>query len=618
MDWATWGIDTGYWDALGTWREPPEHSLDAIAKAMGAESDRDQPPSGPSMWFVEAGRGEFLQTPRDLRLEDGTILNRIDALPPDAPLGYHELHPLDGGAITRLVISPRRCHPHHEHTWGWSTQLYATRSRQSWGIGDLGDLATLGKFAASQGAGIIATNPLHACGPTNPQQASPYYPSSRRYRNPIYLRIENVPGAAELGDILTTAAKAGQDLNHMRQIDRDQVWALKREVLLQCFMDTYVAGNTRNNHGFDLYVAQEGEALVQYATYCAIAEIHGNDWRHWPSALRNPNSESVAHLHLELGESVRFHSWLQWQLDEQLGKAGEELSIMGDLAIGVDPGGADAWAWQDLLALDINVGAPPDEFNTQGQNWGLPPFIPHKLRAASYEPFIETLRSAFRHVGGLRIDHVMGLFRLFWIPSGADASQGSFVRYPASELLDLVALESHRANAFVVGEDLGTVEDEVRVELAERNILSYRLFWFESGPISEYPEQALAAMTTHDLPTVAGRWTGKDLEAQHELGLFPNEQGEQAINHKLADLVDCPANTSPIEVATRAYAALTCAPSQLVVATLDDALGVIERPNMPGTIGQWPNWSLALPVPIEDFPQHPGIQAIAEALHLNR
>lgn len=612
MDRAAWGIDEGYWNAMGTWCEPPAASLDAIARAMGAGEEEHIPAGGP-LWFVEAGHGEFLTSPCDLVLEDGTTLGGIEALPPDAPPGYHELRPLDGGPPTRLVISPSRCHPHHERAWGWSVQLYAARSHRSWGIGDLGDLATLARWAAREGAGVLAVNPLHASGPINPQQPSPYYPSSRRYRNPLYLRVEEVAGAEMLGEDLATAANAGRQLNHLRQIDRDRVWKLKRGVLEQCF--SRLAGNEPR---FEAYLAREGEGLLGYATYCAIAEVHGNDWRLWPRALRRPDGNAVADLAEELADAVNFHCFLQWQLDEQLAGAASHLPILGDLAIGVDPGGADAWAWQDLLALDISVGAPPDEFNTQGQDWGLPPFIPHRLRAAGYGPFIETLRSAFRAVGGLRIDHVMGLFRLFWIPSEGGASEGTYVRYPASELLDLVALESHRARAFVVGEDLGTVEDDVREQLAGRNILSYRVFWFEQGPISDYPDQAVAAMSTHDLPTIAGRWTGKDLQSLRELGLHPNEEAEAAVNRKLRDVTGCPSSTAPIDVAAQAYAALAAAPSQFVTATLEDALGVVERPNIPGTVDEWPNWSLALPVALEDLPGHPGIQGVTDALRSTR
>lgn len=616
MDLAAWGVERGYWNAMGQWCEPPESSIEAIAQAIGAD-EQLEPPTGPPIWFVHAGHGEFLMSPCDLVLEDGTTLNAIEALPPDAPPGYHQLHPLDGGPMTRLVISPDRCHAYHERTWGWSVQLYATRSHGSWGIGDLGDLDALCHLSAQQGAGVIGINPLHATSPTLPQQSSPYYPSSRRYRNPIYLRVENVPGANDVGEPLHKASNAGCQLNKIRLIDRDKVWTLKREALMLCFERAAI-----DDAGFVAYLEQEGESLKRFATYCAIAERHGNDWRRWPSELNHPDSPAVGQFGAGMRDEVRFHSWLQWQLDEQLAKASGHVPIIGDLAIGVDPGGADAWCWQHLLALDMNVGAPPDEFNTSGQDWGLPPFVPHQLRASGYEPFIETLRSSMRHVGGLRIDHVMGLFRLFWIPNGSEPKSGTYVRYPASELLDLVALESHRAAAFVVGEDLGTVEEEVRVQLNRRAVLSYRLFWFEQGPISKYPEQALAAITTHDLPTIAGRWSGKDLEVQRELGLNPNEAGENGIRQKLADLVkqdeDASQISSSIEVAVRAYSALADAPSQFVMATLDDAVGATERPNMPGTTDEWPNWSLALPVVIEDLSDHPGVSAVVDALSSKR
>ena len=216
-----------------------------------------------------------------------------------------------------------------------------------------------------------------------------------------------------------------------------------------------------------------------------------------------------------------YHQWLQWLIDEQLGRASAEIRVMHDLPIGVDPGGADAWAWQDVLAQGCSVGAPPDLYNTQGQDWGLPPFIPHKLRACGYEPVVKTLRAVLRHAGALRIDHVMGLFRLFWIPHGMGPQHGTFVRYKAEELLAIVALESHRAGAFVVGEDLGTVEMGVREQLAERNVLSYRLLWFETTPPRDYPPLAMVAVTTHDLPTIAGLWSGEDLTAQEAIGLKP-------------------------------------------------------------------------------------------------
>jgi 4-alpha-glucanotransferase len=287
---------------------------------------------------------------------------------------------------------------------------------------------------------------------------------------------------------------------------------------------------------------------------------------------------------------------------------------MQDLAVGVDPGGADAWLWQDTMALGMRVGAPPDEFNTRGQDWSLPPFDPWRLRLAGYDPWIRTVRAGLRAAGGIRVDHVMGLFRLFWIPLGASPVDGAYVRYRHWEMLDILALESHRAGAYVVGEDLGTVEDFVRHELYERGVLSYRLLWFEPHRPPDFPVQALAAVTTHDLPTVAGMWSGGDLAEQHALGLEPNEAAAGAIRHRLADWTGSPADASPAEVVVATHRLLAQAPSMILTATLDDAAVVEERPNIPGTVDERPNWSIALPVPLEDLEKSPTATAIAAAL----
>jgi 4-alpha-glucanotransferase len=282
--------------------------------------------------------------------------------------------------------------------------------------------------------------------------------------------------------------------------------------------------------------------------------------------------------------------------------------------VGVDPAGADAWLWQDVLASGMSAGAPPDEFNTQGQNWGLPPFDPWRLRAAAYEPFVDTVRAAVRHGGAVRIDHVMGLFRLFWVPEGASPRDGTYVKYPAHDLLDILALESHRTGAFVVGEDLGTVEDEVRDELGARNVLSYRLLWFESASPSEWPVQALAAVTTPDLPTVAGLWSGSDLEAQRALDLSPNDEATAAQRALLQKLAGGAEDAPVDDVIQAAYQTLAETPCLLLSATLDDALAVEERPNMPGTVDEWPNWSIALPAPLEEIERDRRVTRVAEPL----
>jgi 4-alpha-glucanotransferase len=313
-------------------------------------------------------------------------------------------------------------------------------------------------------------------------------------------------------------------------------------------------------------------------------------------------------------ERVRFHQWIQWLLDDQLARVAAALPVLQDLPIGVDPNGADAWIWQDLLATDVTVGAPPDEYNTLGQNWGLPAFVPHKLRAAAYQPFRQTLQATLRHAAGLRIDHVMGLFRLFWIPRDSEPSLGAYVRYPADELLAILALESARAKAFVIGEDLGTVEAEARDQMDAHGLLSYRLLWFETEPPSRYPARALAAVTTHDLPTIVGLWNGADLQAQHDLRLQPNTAGLEEIRQRLQEMTGLPEAAAVDEVVLRTHQLLAEAPSAVIMATLEDALAVAQRPNMPNTTEEWPNWSRPLPCPLEEIERHPLVQAVATAL----
>ena len=302
--------------------------------------------------------------------------------------------------------------------------------------------------------------------------------------------------------------------------------------------------------------------------------------------------------------------------EEQLANAApvNGAGLICDVAVGVDGGGADAWLWQDTFALGMRVGAPPDEFNTKGQNWALPPWDPWKLRAAAYEPYIETLRAVLRPARGLRADHIMGLFRLFWVPLGSEAWQGAYVRYPWQDMVGLLRLEASRAGAYVVGEDLGTVEDLVRHVMAQSGVLSYKLFWFEPRRPAEWPGQALAAVSTHDLPTVAGVWTGSDAEAQRRLGLRVNEEASASLRRRLAEWTGSQDGRPLPEVIEATYAVLAEAPCALRAACLDDALAVEERPNMPGTIDQWPNWCLALPASLEQIEQEPLAAAIAKRL----
>ncbi len=576
---------------------------------MGADASESGPPPAP-VRVLRAGSRARLGLEGELQLEDGRVKPVRGTLPAGVPPGYHTLRTRMGE--TSVIVTPAACPQPPGRTWGWAAQLYATRSAASWGIGDLGDLRRLGAWSARLGARILLVNPLSAPIPGVPQQPSPYFPSSRRFRNPLYLSIADVPGAREAQLDLEPLARAGQDLNVGRRIDRDAVLELKSRAL--DLLWSRFAGDAE----LDEYRRREGRALEEYATFCALAEHHGGGFTRWPAEYRRPDSPAVAEFRRAQRQRVDFHAWLQWQLDRQLAGAAAACPLMQDLPIGVDPEGADAWAWQDTLALGATVGAPPDRYVAAGQNWLLPPFAPHRLRAAGYRPFIETIRAALRHARGLRIDHVMGLFRLFWIPSGLTPAAGGYVRYPADDLLGIVALECTRAGAFVVGEDLGTVEDGVRETLAQRRVLSYRCLWFEAGLPKAFPRLSLGAITTHDLPTIAGLWNGSDLDAQRKLGLNPNEEALGDIRHRLRRMTRVRADAPAERVIERAHDLLADARSVVVTATLDDALAVSERPNMPGTVNEWPNWSLALPVPLEDLERRPLALSIARRLAARR
>jgi 4-alpha-glucanotransferase len=604
------GILPGYKDTAKVWRPTSAETRAALLRAMGLEPDRPEPVASVDIRVLQPGESLPVGTPSELTLEDGTPLRVDDSLPPDLPFGYHWLQPLAGSSPTWIVKTPGRCFlPEDMQAWGWAVQLYAARSRASWGIGDLGDLRRLGRWSRQLGADVLLLNPLCAVPPVAPQEPSPYFPSSRRFRNPLYLNVEQVPGTAELGASLERLAALGRQLNERREIDRDAVLRLKMEALERLWT---VRGD---EPAFDRYCRESGEGLDGFACCCALAEQFGGDWHAWPSEYQRPDSGSAHRFATDNHARLQFHKWLQWLLDRQLAAAAAELPLVQDLPIGVDPGGADAWQWQDVLAQGVTVGAPPDQFNADGQDWSLPPFIPHRLRALRYEPFIQTIRASLRHAGGLRIDHVMGLFRLYWIPAGLGPRRGAYVRYPAEELLAIVAVESHRAGAWIAGEDLGTVQRQVRRKLAETGMLSYKLLWFEDQLPRDYPQQAMAAVSTHDLPTVAGLWTGADFAAQRSIGLRPSESGYQEIRQRLIAATGLDADASAEEAVAAAYQGLSHAPSAVLVANLEDGLAVRERPNMPGTIDQWPNWSLALPLPLEEIETAPLPKQIAAALH---
>jgi 4-alpha-glucanotransferase len=596
-----WGVDDGYDAVGGGWVPTPEPTRALLRAAMGADDGAAGPPAAdPPLWFVRAGTAAPIDRPARLELEDGTEVVADGALPPDLPIGYHHLHPSDGGPTTRLVVSPERAAPVRRHLTALAVQLYAARSRASWGIGDLADAATVGRWASTHGVDALLLSPLHAPLPTPNPEPSPYFASSRCFRNPLHLRLEQVPGFDRASPALLALAEAGHRLLADRRIDRHAAWGLKRAALERIW-EHEGAERARRDEAFARWRTESGPLLADYATFCALADHHGEGWTSWPEEHRHPASPAVARFAEDAAPAVDFHAWVQWLCDLQhQALAAGGPALVHDLAVGADPNGADGWLWQDTLALGVRVGAPPDEFNGDGQDWGLPPFVPWKLRQAGYEPLRQLLRASFRHAAGLRVDHVMGLFRLWWVPPGCGATEGGYVRQPGHELLDVLALESARAGAFVVGEDLGTVEDHVRAALGERGVLSYRVAWFEPDPPATWPAQSLASMTTHDLPTVAGVWSGTD-----------DPDGE--FRARLDALAGDRAAGTLTEVTAAAHGSLAGAPSQVVSATLEDLLGVAERPNRPGTTTERPNWSVALPVPMEDL-ERTGAATILDAM----
>jgi 4-alpha-glucanotransferase len=540
---AAWGVKRKYVGYRGDVVQPPESTVDAIVAAMaGGRTRRPKPPAGPQ------------------------------------------------GAEVACAAPPARA-------WGWAAQVYAVRSRDSWGIGDLADLRRLGRWASQSGASVLLISPLGAQAPTPHQEPCPYYSSTRRFLNMLYLRVEEIPGAERSASELAPLRDAAQALNQRRHIDHDAVFHLKLQALEHIFRAA------PQPKGLSTWVKARGRALRDFATFNAIEEVHGPAWRSWPAGLRHPRSDEVEQERRRLAGRVDFHAWTQFHLHQQLAKAAAEIQLIADVPVGFAADGFDAWRWQDLLAPGMRVGAPPDSFFPDGQDWGMPAFDPWKLAAANFEPFVEALRSAAAHAGGLRLDHVMSLFRLFWIPDGATAADGAYVHYQSHSMLDILATESKRSDAFVIGEDLGLVEPSVRAAMRRRRALGYRLMWFEELPPERWPRDSVAAIGTHDLPTVPGIWTLKEPDQRHH-----------HLRQRLVDITGLPDGTDPIDVAVAAYAKLATARSRIALASMEDALGVEERPNVPGTTSEWPNWRLALPQPLEDIEKASGPSRIAEAM----
>ncbi|HEY7846944.1 MAG TPA: 4-alpha-glucanotransferase [Candidatus Limnocylindria bacterium] len=606
-------VEATWTDAWGRRRVTPAAARRAVLAAMQLEPD-DARRAGRAVRL--ARRGDALPSRGDLVLEDGTELGPVREIPPDLPHGYHRWR--QGSAERLLLVAPPRCPlPRRWRTWAWAAQLYATRSQASWGIGDLDDLRRLAAWSAGLGAGALLVSPIGATNPAPEPEPSPYYPSSRRFRDPLYIAIEHVPGFRILASELAPLARAGRALNQSSAIVRSEVRRHKLAALERLWRASPAEG-ARGGPPADGPAAAAWPDLRRWALFAALSELHGPGWRTWPEELRDPESHAVRREGRRLADRIAFHAWLQRLLDRQLAAAGDELRLIGDLPIGFDPGGFDAWVWQAMLGT-ASLGAPPDVFNPAGQRWGLPPFVPGRLRLAGYRPFADTVRAAMAHAGGLRVDHVLGLFRQWWVPDGAEPADGAYVSQATDELLAVLAIEAERADAVVIGEDLGTVAPGVRRRLAAANVLSTRLAYFERRPPAQWPRKALAGVTTHDLPTVAGTWTGADLADQKRAGLPPDRGGRALLRGRLARLADAMPDAALARVIEQVHAAVGASPSMLAVATLEDALHVRRRPNLPGTDrARRDNWSRALPLSLERIARSRSVRRVARAIGAGR
>ena len=560
--------------------------------------------------------------------------------------GYHglALRAGDTEASVLVIAAPAHCYrppslDDGARVWGWSVQLYGLRSRRNWGVGDFGDLLALIDVAAMRGASAIGLNPLHARFANEPGRVSPYAPSSRLWLDVLAIDVEAVDEFAEADAVRarvhSPAFRARLDaLRASALVDFEGVSEAKHDVLRELhahFRSAHLAHATPRAVAFRAFQAQGGAALRRHATF---------------EAEHEPLPASPASI-----ERIEYHEYLQWHADRQLARAaarcearGMAIGLYVDLAVSVDRAGSECRTFAGCYAASASVGAPPDDFNLSGQDWGLPPLIPQALRERGHQPFVQVLRASMRHAGALRIDHVMGLMRLYWVPHGATARDGGYVRYPLDELLAVVALESHRNRCMVIGEDLGTVPDAVREALARARVLSYRLLYFQrdaSGDFtapSGYPRDALVSIGTHDLPTLAGWWCGHDLGLRDALGMFPDEasraQLAQAREHDRLRLLAAlaregrlPADAS-VEALARGplapalvdavHAWLASSPAVLMMVQPEDWLGVVDQCNLPGTVDEHPNWRRKLPLPVDEFAADAASERLAAVLAAER
>jgi 4-alpha-glucanotransferase len=539
--------------------------------------------------------------------------------------------------------------------WGIACQLYSLRSERNWGIGDFEDLARLSEIAAAAGADFVGINPLHALFLAAPDHASPFSPSTRRFLNPLYIAIDKAPGFAGMEDALV----APDELRASEFVDYRHVANLKLKALGVLFRIFEARGDDADREAFEQFVLEQGRPLYLHALFETLSEAmvqqgNGPGWHGWPQEFRHPQSDAVRAFAEEQRERVTFQTWLQWLADRQLGeardravKAGLRLGLYLDLAVGVAPDGSATWSDRDLVVPAARIGAPPDYFNENGQDWGLAPMSPTALAARGFEPYREALDAVVRHAGALRIDHAMSIFRLFWIAEGLGAADGVYVRYPFAEMLRTLAAVSHDRRTLIIGEDLGVLPSGFRDAMQKAEVQSYRVFFFEKGdddfyhPPEYYPSEALACVSIHDLHSLAGWWSGHDIDVRERIGMHEAvesvrlkelraHQRRRALGLLAAkgllpaDMVrvmraeaDAPAKM-PLGAAVAFHRLLARTPSRLLVVQAEDLTGALDQVNIPGTVGEHPNWRRKLAIDLEELPKMPLFEAMAAALREER
>lgn len=631
-------------------------------------------------WVIRTEGGDTLQQSFDCTALTQTgdywvgpdqYVRRVLTLPTDLPLGYHRLEVRVGEheMSSSLIVTPKTSYhsePMHQgkKIWGTAIQLYTLRTDNNWGIGDFGDLHQLIRDMAAQGADVIGLNPIHALYPISPDHCSPYSPSDRSFLNVLYTDINSVPECAESAALqkkLRSSAfsKQLEELRRSDQVQHADVSALKFEcfeLLYSAFKEDHLGKGTDRDNAFQAFIENHGVALRHHAVFYALLahfkqlDINAWGWPVWPDAYKDHHSDAVHQFALDNEDAVNYWTYLQFIADEQLQSAdqlakelGMTIGLYRDLAVGADRGGAEVWGNKESFCLDASIGAPPDALGPNGQNWGLPPLDPIKLKNESYQTFITLLRNNMRACGALRIDHALGLLRLWWCPPGKTAASGGYVYYDMFDMLGILNLESHRNQCMVIAEDLGTVPGEVMEFFPKAELYSNKVFYFEMSDgqcrrPEDYPPKALAIVCNHDMPTVKAYWNKSDLDIRRRLNLFGNDEefynesrgreyAKRVILESLARQGFLPEgmSTNPDEVSEMTYELcfaihkyLAASASQIIAVQLEDMMLVNDPVNIPGTSDEYPNWRRKLTQSSQELFSRDDIKAFCRDLNLLR